>query len=228
MSPRRQTPLHPRRRRVRRPLRRQRLLLLQRRERRRRRGVRRLLHLLLLHVAVVGAETGRPVALVLLLLLKLLLLLLLAEFEASVPADGVGGGGCGVGGAAPLRGVAADVHGAGVGVAAAPAAGDARHPGAAADHPGGDVLLVAVLHVHDEFPGAIGATAVPHQKRLPPRRRLGLLVEVFGLLQLILPRLRGKNERLDHGESIGHYRRFKTVFIHFCNWQFFYRFQIHF
>ena len=139
-------------------------------------------------VAVVGAEARRPVALVLLLKLLLLKLLLLAVLEAPVPADGVGGGAA-AGGAA-LRGVTADVHGAGVRVAAA--AGDARHPGAATDHPGGDVLLVAVLHVHDELPGAVAATAVPRQERLPPRRRLGLLVEVFGLLQLILPRLQKK------------------------------------
>ena len=140
-------------------------------------------------VAVVGAEARRPVALMLLLKLLLLKLLLLAVLEAPVPADGVGGGAAS--GGAALRGVAADVHGAGVRVAAA-AAGDARHPGAATDHPGGDVLLVAVLHVHDELPGAVAAAAVARQKRLPPRRRLGLLVEVFGLLQLILPRLQKK------------------------------------
>ena len=44
----------------------------------------------LLSVAVVGAETGRPLALLLLLMLLLILklLLLLAELETPVPANG--------------------------------------------------------------------------------------------------------------------------------------------
>ena len=68
-------------------------------------------------------------------------------------------------------------------------------PGSAADHPRGDVLLVAILDVHDELAGAVArvaAVVAARQERLAPRRRLGLLVEILGLLQLVLPRLRVK------------------------------------
>ena len=58
---------------------------------------------------------------------------------------------------------------------------------------------MAILDVHDELAGAVAGVAAAvaaRQERLAPRRRLGLLVEVLGLLQLVLPRLRINNTRV--------------------------------
>ena len=66
-------------------------------------------------------------------------------------------------------------------------------PGSSADHARSDVLLVAVLDVHHELARAVAAAAgAARQQRLPPRRRLGLVVQVLRLLQLVLPRLQKK------------------------------------
>ena len=58
---------------------------------------------------------------------------------------------------------------------------------------------MAVLDVHDELAGAVArvaAAVAARQERLAPRRRLGLLVEILGLLQLVLPRLRINNTKV--------------------------------